>query len=285
MENFRNHRAAWLAGLAALVVLALVVVFMLGRASSSKDAASEQTTSAASENNAGDDLQVIAGMGGTKVAPDGKTGLGYKDTCKGAVEAATNYAAVLSSRDLHADDKDAKTVEAITANASFAKDRKEYTSLAVLRQGASKEELAAVKESRDTFHPEWSGKYYVRSCEPGKSATVSVAGVMESINNIGNDKQSAYEYSTATYELVWQNGDWKAQRYAETPKDVRDPLLMENVPAPKKAETTVAQWDGKKFVTKTKNEQRVVMDSQAYSQAFEGVTPDASHWYKYVEGK
>lgn len=281
MENFRSNRSAVIGVVVVALVLVLGLVAWLVRGASDDEASSESSVSAA--NDASSDLGVVAGAGGSRVGPDDVTGLGYEDTCKGAVEAAASYAKVLSTRDLHAGDNVAKTVEQITANGSFAKERKDYTSMAVLRQGMSKEELKSIKESRDTFHPNWSGKYLVRDCTPGKSATISITGVLETVNTVEKQTTTHNEYITATYELVWQENDWKAQSLVTTSQDVRDPLLDKNLPAPTQADTTVSTWDKDHFAVTTKKQERIVMNSDAFAKAFDGVSPDITRWYNFSE--
>ena len=155
--------------------------------------------------------------------------------------------------------------------------------MAVLRQGMSKEELKSIKESRDTFHPNWSGKYLVRDCTPGKSATISITGVLETVNTVEKQTTTHNEYITATYELVWQENDWKAQSLVTTSQDVRDPLLDKNLPAPTQADTTVSTWDKDHFAVTTKKQERIVMNSDAFAKAFDGVSPDITRWYNFSE--
>lgn len=282
MENFRSNRPLIIGVgvLAVVLLLGLVVWLVAGRDSSDQSVSEPASVSA---NDTSEDFGVVAGAGGSRVAADGVTGLGYENSCKGAVEAATSYASILNSRDLHSEEKIAKTVEAISADESFAKEQKEYTSMAVLTQGMSKEELNSITESRDTFHPNWSGKYLVRDCEPGKSATVSVTGVLESVNTVQKQTEKNYEYMTATYELVWQDNDWKAQRYVEAPADVREPLLTDGIPDPTQADTAITTWNKDHFETNVQQQERIVMDSAAFEQAFQDVEPDITQWYNFSE--
>ncbi len=282
MENFRSNRPLIIgAGVVAVVLLLGLVVWLVAGRDSSDQSSSESAS--VSANDTSQDLGVVAGAGGSGVAADGVTGLGYENTCKGAVEAAASYAAVLSTRDLKADENTEKTIDQITANESFAQNRKDYATLAVLRQGLSKEELNSITESRDTFHPNWSGKYLVRECTAGKSATVAITGVLESVNTVEKQSEKNYEYMTATYELVWQDNDWKAQRYVEAPVDVREPLLTDGMPEPTQADTPITTWKKDHFETNIEQQNRIVMDSAAFEQAFQGVEPEITQWYNFSE--
>lgn len=283
MENLRSNRPIVFGAIAVALVLVigLIVWVVVGRDSSD----SSTSSGSASDNSLSQDFGVVAGSGGTRVAADGVTGLGYEDTCKGAVEAAASYAAVLSTRDLKSGESIEKTIDQITSNPTFAKDRKEYATLAVLRQGASKEELDSVQESRDTFHPNWSGKYLVHDCEPGNAATVAVTGILETVNTVENQTEKSSDYITSTYRLVWVENDWKAEGYVEAVDGRKNPILAEGIPAPIKSDTTVVSWNGNHFDIKVEQQERVVMNSTAFEQAFDGVDPDITQWYNFSEGK
>lgn len=283
MENLRSNRPIIFGAtaLAVVLVIGLIVWFVVGRGSSGSSASSSDSVS---DNSSSHDYGVVAGAGGARVAADGVTGLGYEDTCKGAVEAAASFASLLTSRDLHAAENIATTVDEISADAGFAKEQKDYITMAVLTQGMSKDELNKVSELRDTFHPNWSGKYLVRECVPGERAVVAITGILESVNTVDNQTQKNYGYSTATYELVWKDNDWKAQSYIENYDSQKNPVLTEGVPEPTKSDTTVASWKDDHFDIKVEQQERVVMDSTAFEQAFSGVTPDITQWYNFSEG-
>lgn len=283
MENLRSNRPIVFGAIAVAVVLVigLIMWVVVGRDSSD----SSTSSGSASDNSLSQDFGVVAGAGGTRVAADGVTGLGYENTCKGAVEAAASYAAVLSTRDLKSAESIETTIDQITSNPTFAKDRKEYATLAVLRQGASKEELASIQESRDTFHPNWSGKYLVHDCEPGNTATVAVTGILETVNTVENQTEKGSDYITATYRLVWVDNDWKAESYVEALDGRKNPILIEDVPAPMKSDTTLVSWNDNHFDIKVEQQERVVMNSTAFEQAFKDVEPDITQWYNFSEGK
>ncbi|QOW64893.1 hypothetical protein IDM48_11400 (plasmid) [Rothia amarae] len=281
MEDIRSNRKLWAAGALVLVVV-LVLVVWLARGASDGEASSESSVSAA--NDASSDLGVVAGAGGSRVADDGVTGLGYENTCKGAVEAATSYAKVLSTRSLDLPQGTDKTIDEITVDSDYAKARKDYTSMQEVRQSVSSKELKELTgKNSETFHPNWSGKYLVRDCQPEQNAKISVAGVSHIQDSTGWTAPDSYSYYAVTYDMVWVDNDWKIQKAYEPGTDVKEPILTENLPKPEKADTTVVTWSKDHFETKTEQQERVVMDSAAFEKAFEGVEPDITRWYNFSE--
>lgn len=283
MEDIRSNRKVLAVGAAVAVLLVIVLVTWLVRDGSDDEAASESSVSAATSD-VSSDLGVVAGAGGSRVAPDGVTGLGYEDTCKGAVEAAASYAKVLSTRSLDLPQGTDKTIDEITVDADYAKARKDYTSMQEVRQSVSSKELKELTgKNSETFHPNWSGKYLVRDCQPGQNAKISVAGISHIQDSTGWTAPHSYSYYAVTYGLVWSGNDWKIQKSYEPGTDVKEPILTENLPKPQKADTTVVTWSKDHFETKTEQQERVVMDSAAFEKAFEGVEPDITRWYNFTE--
>lgn len=281
MENFRSNRSAVIGVVVVALVLVLGLVAWLVRGASDDEVSSDASASAGA-NDASSDLGVVAGAGGSRVAPDGVTGLGYENTCKGVVEAATSYAKVLSTRSLDLSQGIDKTIDEITIDSDYAKVREDYTSMQEVRQSVSSKELKKLTgKNSETFHPNWSGKYLVRDCQPEQNAKISIAGVSHIQDSTGWTAPDSYSYYAVTYDMVWADNDWKIQKAYEPGTDVQEPILTENLPKPEKADTTVVTWSKDHFETKTEQQERVVMDSAAFEKAFEGVEPDITRWYNF----
>jgi len=110
-----------------------------------------------------------------------------------------------------------------------------------------------------------------------------VTGVSE--GNTGNGKKT-YNYVTSTYVLQWSDGDWrvKEDKTGDTGPDAPQvPTLAaaEGMPKPTKAAVTVVTHDGEKFVASDKQELSVTMNSESFSKAFEGVSPDIIQWKNF----
>ncbi len=275
----------WVAG-AVAVLAALAVVLFLVLPQLTKGGNTDESGSGAAAEDASGDLQVVPGLGGSEVAADGRTPVGYQPTCKGAVEAATNYARLLNTHSLNLPKGTDATIRAVMLDSEKADEKIAATSFESIRQAASPAELKQYQKiMQETVHPEWSGKYLVRACEPEKEAHVSVTGVSEGHSGSG---KKTYGYATSTYVLQWVDGDWKVKEDKtgdDAPGAPQVPAMAEadGMPKPAKAPATVVTRNGKEFVAAEKQELRVTMNSDSFSKAFEGVTPDISQW-KNFEG-
>lgn len=276
----------WVTGaVAALAALAILLFLVLPQLT--KDDAEDSGPSKSAEDTSGD-LQVVPGMGGRKVAADGRTPVAYEPTCKGAVEAATNYSRLLNTHALDLPKGTDSSIRAVMLNDDQAEEKVSATSFESVRQSASAEELKQyTKLMRDTFHPEWSGKYLVRSCAPKKEAQISVTGVSEGNGGSGN---KTYDYMTVTYRLKWSDGDWKIEDDQSKDENAGRPeeaflAGSEGMPKPARGPVTVVHYDDGKFVADEKQQSRITMDSEAFGKAFEGVRPDISHWKQFKEAE
>lgn len=275
----------WVTG-AVAVLAALAVVLFLVLPQLTKGGETDESGSGVAAENTSGDLQVVPGLGGSKVAADGRTAVGYQPTCKGAVEAATNYARLLNTHSLNLPKGTDTTIRAIMLDSGKADEKIATTSFESIRQAASPEELKQYnKVMQETVHPEWSGKYLVRACEPKKEAHVSVTGVSEGHSGSG---KKTYGYATSTYVLQWVDGDWKVKADKtgdDSPNAPQVPTMADadGMPKPTKAPATVVTRNGDEFVAAEKQEMRVTMNSEAFSKAFEGVVPDISEWKNFEE--
>lgn len=282
-EN-RSQRSplVWLAvGLAVVLVVVVIVAATFWNRGTKDDDQSSVGDSVT--NNSAGDLKITAGMGGTKMGPDGKTPLGYQKTCKGAAEAATNYAKLLEDSSLNLGEDTDKTIDEVVVDHDLAQERKSAVKMDALDQGVSDDQLKTLsKEVYEEFHPEWSGKFLVRDCTPGDHAKVSVTGISVS-GNPGGDVTRLY--GTSTYSLVWTDNDWKISKDETGQGNDKDPLLeAENgLPELKKAKATEVSYKDGKFSADQVDQDRIVMDQASLQKAFDGVSPDISHWYNYQQ--
>jgi hypothetical protein len=154
--------------------------------------------------------QVEAGKGGTGVAVDGRTPIGYAPDCSGAVAAATNYyVAVMEGlyQDTHTSESFAELLLQINGGLDgMDAARTGPMGALVLEFEAIR---AQVEELGQTFpgfeyHPEW-GAFRVGDCAERASATVDVAG-------IGEATVLAPGYSFcdgARVRVSWFGDDWR----------------------------------------------------------------------------
>lgn len=212
-------RRWWLIGVGALAVLSLGIG--LGTAIGSGDKPTTSPTpgpgqsSAPSSAQAVERLVVTAGQGGSSMAADGKTQVGYPHTCEGAVAAATNYVSS-ATRFEWAKPYGDKLLDQIS---DADTQRIEYHRKG-MRSGL---ELGFVQES----HPEWGG-FQVVACD---SYTVTVnVWECELLRVEGKAQRSCPTVATV---VAWVNGDWKLRRYevpskGEIPAPEVSPAFVES---------------------------------------------------------
>ncbi|BCJ46188.1 hypothetical protein GCM10010168_51370 [Actinoplanes ianthinogenes] len=196
-------RRWWPIALGAVVVL--LVGVGLGNAIRSGDDPAAQPTApppaapgSAAPSTTVEHFAVTAGEGGSSLAADGKTQMGYEHTCAGAVAAATNYISSATRLEWVKSYGD-KLLDQISDADS---QRIEY-----YRKGMRTAlELKLIMES----HPEWGG-FRLVSCD-SYTATVNVweCEVMR-----GNGQAQGSCDTNATV-VAWVNGDWKLRRYEWT---------------------------------------------------------------------
>lgn len=232
----------------------------------------------------GEDLEVVAGSGGGELAPDGQTPVGYEPTCQGAVQAATNYATLLSQADLDLPDGTEETVRSVLLDDSAADESMRVMKNEVIANSLSSEEIKQMPDMYDSrFHPEWSGKYHVAECVEGETATVGVSGVLTT--QLPSDEANS-EYTGRVFELVWADDDWKIQNEVTAEDDgasIIAPALAET-PEMTTGETTRVQWKDGEPETVTEDEDRVVLDSAALADAFGSASPGVDEWVSFQEG-
>lgn len=149
-----------------------------------------------------DELKVTAGEGGSgKSKTDPGMPVGYEPTCKGAVEAATNYlvgmditrvtAGEISREDYLSMVKD-RTAGSYRQKAIESTER--YFN--ALDQADSDQEIPAID-----VRPEWGG-FHVYECTEGETATIEIISASDFT-------PGQYSYVATSTELEWIDGDWK----------------------------------------------------------------------------
>ncbi|MBV7411442.1 hypothetical protein KRX56_01630 [Dermabacteraceae bacterium TAE3-ERU27] len=185
--------------LAAIVGLLAVLVLMLSAGSSQQ--APESSGSVAPSSAAGAEdlsaLKVTPGQGGSRVSEfDGVTQVGYQPTCKGAVEAATNYLSDLDP---------SRMTSGRVSLEQFQKLYEERTRGKILEFAEKLPRFKAMFPNGTAlviYHPEWGG-FKVNSCIPGKSASIAIYFAK------GEDAKGIFYYFPLIRHLVWENGDWR----------------------------------------------------------------------------
>lgn len=145
---------------------------------------------------------VKAGEGGTTLAPDGITPIGYPPTCDGAYAAAINYRKTLQTTD-ETWPNVRKTLLAISASPNALESRISLTDELIEKYGA-KNFVSVDMKALGIFKP--------LECTKGKVAKVLVSEV--SFLQYPETSPSAI-VQAVPIDLVWQDGDWKIASSSE----------------------------------------------------------------------
>lgn len=190
-----------------VVVLLCLVGLLAARAffpSGDEPTEGETTTSSApptasSKPLVREDLKVTVGEGGSGTSQsDPSVPIGYEPTCKGAVEAATNYLVGLdytkaTSGELSQDAYLALTKELTTGD---------YQTSAVQSTEDMFDQIGDRKSPRGSIRPDWGG-FTVIECSEGKSATVHI------VHAYDYSGTGQFYYATSSTSLTWADDDWK----------------------------------------------------------------------------
>ncbi|MGP5099061.1 hypothetical protein ACTXPC_15530 [Brachybacterium alimentarium] len=165
-----------------------------GESTTGEPTASETTQPAIRQ-----ELHVTAGEGGSGTSEfDPSLPIGYEPTCKGAVEAATNYLSGLDPSKVLAGEVSQEDFIAMTVDRSTEDEA----------EGAEEELDAMFEQFGDTtapladYHPEWGG-FSVNQCAEKESAEIFIVSAASFTGPDG------YIYTAHTVELEWTDGDWK----------------------------------------------------------------------------
>lgn len=146
-----------------------------------------------------EDLHVVVGEGGSAVSEfDPTVPVGYEPTCKGAVEAATNYLIALdytkaTSRDVSPDKFVELTRELTTGD---------YQSSAVASTEEMLNQFGEAESPRGSVRPDWGG-FTLVECTEGKSATVTIVSAADYAGT------GDFYYASLSTSLTWVDNDWK----------------------------------------------------------------------------
>ncbi len=225
-------RRWWLIALAAFVALVLGVGLgsAVGSRGSSTPTPPRSAPSPASPSTTLDPaasgapvkrLSVVAGRGGSRLAVDGKTPVGYPHTCQGAVAAATNYvssAARLAWVRPTGDKLLDQISDADTQRINF------------YRKGQRTALNAGVEIEP---HPEWGG-FRLVACDSYNATVVIWPCEVQRLD--GEAQRSCVGVGT---NVAWVLGDWKLRSY-EVPAEPPTPEITPD-PAPGDDPLTAAQ--------------------------------------------
>lgn len=154
--------------------------------------------------------EVVAGGGGTDVAVDGRTPIGYAQDCSGAVSAATNYYVAVKEglfQARHSVDSFSELLRQINGGLDG------WDTARTGPMGALVTQFETIRaEAEETgqefvdpeYHPEW-GAFRVDHCAEGASATVTIASLMEAPSLAPGYS----DYAGATIRVSWFDGDWR----------------------------------------------------------------------------
>jgi hypothetical protein len=205
-DRRRLRKGPVIAVLSVAVVVLLALSGVLGAqllfADDEEPAAGGETTSSAPPSSKPvirEDLKVSVGEGGSATSEhDPSVPVGYEPTCKGAVEAATNYLVGLdytkaTSGEMSQDDYIALTRELTTGD--------HQTSAIETAQDAF-EQMGDVDSPRGSIRPDWGG-FTLAECTEGESASVQIVYAYDYWG------EGEFYYSATTTNLTWADGDWK----------------------------------------------------------------------------
>lgn len=185
-----RKRALLITILVLLVAAVATASFML-----SENRATDPTPKAPLGTNAeGFEISPLAaGEGGSKMAPDGETPIGYPPTCEGASAAAINYRKAEQTANENWQ-KTQKTLELIYTDPEAADSLPQ-----LMQENGVNEYLSSDVKALGIFKP--------MSCEAGKEALVVVSDVTLFKNFPGAAPYVLIQAGPT--QLIWKDGDWK----------------------------------------------------------------------------
>lgn len=207
-----------------LIVIGVVVALVLGvgigsalRSREGSPATQPKATATSTASSSGtpgtavsQPLAVVAGKGGSRLAVDGLTPVGYPRSCAGAVAAATNYVSSAARLTWVGPRGD----ELLDQIADADSRRIEY-----YRQG----QRGALGDGFVVEpHPEWGG-FRLVACDSTDATVIIWPCELERLG--AKVQRSCVAVSTA---VAWVNGDWKLRRYEIPAED--EPMLTPDDP-------------------------------------------------------
>lgn len=202
-------RRHWKALLAAAIVVAAVAGAVLVLGTRPGQPAPEPAATVAGGGKLGFPVSPVKiGSGGSGVAADGKTPIGYDGSCNSAASAAANYMPAIADVHPSAWAAQQKALAQIDVNADELATK---TTLADLE--AKNLKASGIR----TFDGDWvtradvesGGLYRLVSCTEHRSALVQVVYARIDAQTAEDSKAS---FVTQSVDLAWQGGDWKVIR-------------------------------------------------------------------------
>ncbi len=162
----------------------------------------EETTSSAPPSNKPlfrEDLKVTVGEGGSATSEhDPSVPVGYEPTCKGAVEAATNYLVALDYTKAFSGEVSQEDYVALTREITTGDHQEE----AVQSTQEMFDQVGDAQSPRGSVRPDWGG-FTVTECSEGESATVEIVHAYDYAGT------GDFYYATSSTTLAWEDDDWK----------------------------------------------------------------------------
>lgn len=206
-ERRRLRPGPIIAVLAVLVLVLLGVVGVLGAnalfgGDDEPPPEGQQTSSSAPASQkpvVREDLNVVAGEGGSTASEiDPSLPVGYEPTCKGAVQAATNYLIGLDYTKVTSGEMSKEDYFALVKDRTTG----DYQSTRVEGTREFFDRVGDAEAPRASILPDWGG-FTLIECEEGASAKV---GIVYAVDNYGSGE---YYYASYSTSLKWVEGDWK----------------------------------------------------------------------------
>lgn len=161
--------------------------------------ASATPTPSASKPLVREDLNVAVGEGGSDVSEfDPSVPIGYEPTCKGAVEAATNYLVALNYTKVSSGELTPEDYVALTHSLTTGDHQAEATAGAE----ESMDAITKMDSPLGTIRPDWGG-FTLVECSEGKSASVEIVYAADYAGS------GELYYESYVTDLTWADGDWK----------------------------------------------------------------------------
>lgn len=202
-------RRHWKAIAAVVAVVAALAAAVLALGARHEQASPETAVAVAGGGRLGFPVSPVKiGTGGSGVAADGRTPVGYDGSCSSAAAAAANFMPAIADVHPSAWPVQQKALAQIDVNADELKDLAALADLEAKNLNAS---------GIRTFGGDWvtrtdvasGGLYRLVSCTERRSALVQVVYARIDAQTGGAPKAS---FVTQSLDLSWQGGDWKVTR-------------------------------------------------------------------------
>jgi|GEM_PF-3938246 len=223
-------RTRWWVLLVVVAVLGVGVVgYLLGTGTSQPLSSDRTTPGNPSDPAVHGQYQIEAGSGGTTVAADGITPVGYSPSCDDAIRAATNYLVFVEEGMVTGrwtPESYAATLDELTAglhDGSVQELRRRLGSeRAELRaaldqflvEDGAPELVGTASLALGTVHPEWGG-FLVQTCAGGRAVVDVATYWKEPAGGFFGDQEGIEPGPSRRVTLSWAHDDWRLAGYDE----------------------------------------------------------------------